>query len=186
MKKNLILTLLLIITASAALSAQGTFRRGGTREYDIFFRFNVQPTEFSLDNMRIPNPQREFRITMREGQHTIRVTAPNHKPYQTTLNVNASLTLNIDLEPLLAQVKVDTTFLLQFIRPIPGRGNPPRRDNEVRVFLDGREVGTSFETEGRKRVRVEVGDLVIEDTYDFSPGRNYTLRPQFTMLLEQN
>ena len=119
------------------------------------------------------------------GAHTIRVSAPGFRDYNSMIDVNAPLTLNVVLQ--LSPSNSVLTFVIppSFRDPDTNPGDPR---GQVRIFVDDMLANPDLEMEGipiapgNHRIRiasgafsVQLGDLVVQ------PGQSYMVELSMDM-----
>lgn len=100
------------------------------------------------------------------GSYAVRVSSPGFQDFQTTVSItNAAQTINVTLQPAVATVSLDLSRLSL------------AKGTKLQIYVNGKSSGVPFTANGPTAVKVEVAGLTIETTYDFAPGRTYSLSP---------
>lgn len=141
--------------------------------YVLTVRSNV-PGQVFINNAQVGSTL--LREALRPGTYQVRVSAPNHIDFSTTVQLSQDQVINAELQPAnaTATVRIPRESVDQTL---------PGAEGMITVFIDGRPmVGERFEIPpGRRTVRVRSGGLVYEFTQVFEPGQRYTIVPALTV-----
>lgn len=114
--------------------------------------------------------------TLQPGTYHLRVEAGGYRTYSTQVTVNGGTTINAYLQGQLARIHIRIPH--QYLND-NGRGDWRRAQSEVRVFVDNRrEQRDDFELpQGNHTIRFESGSFVVQQSFYFNGGRDYTISP---------
>lgn len=146
---------------------------------------NVNPgniaAQIFIDNVEIKGNV----ATVQLGNRTIRVSAPNYIDFTSTINVTGNATVPVSLQPATATVNINVSADYQ------ARELGNRFFAQLTIFVDGQRQNmpanaTSLNIPaGQRTIRIVSGGMQSEITYNFLPGKTYTVEPVFTIMVKE-
>lgn len=145
---------------------------------------NLQPIEYSLTiNSNVNNAdviingrmqgRTNYRSRLEPGTYSVKVEKKGYQDFNTNVNLNRDQQIYAKLEPAYAQVNINlpSNILNNMDKNAAGK---------VDIYIDNnRQKGNSFRVSpGTHRIKIISGGLSVEQSFNFQPGRNYTIEPQ--------
>ena len=161
---------------------QNQNQTGQQKNYD-----NVQTHQLTIDsningaNIYIDGRymgKTPFTTTVAEGSHEVIVRLPKFENYRETVNITKSTTINAFLARNVANVTID----------IPNQFLGSGRSGNITVSIDGERVNDNSVSlqAGEHTVTFSYGGYTVEDNFTVETGKDYTLRPHFSVELVPN
>ena len=146
---------------------------------------NVNGATVFLNGQRMgPAP---YTATVSPGTYQLSVQANGYQNFSTQVVVNQNTSINAQLEALMANIQIQIPSNFLNVNSERGRGDHNRARNDIQVFVDNhRENRESFSVQqGNHTIRFESGSFMVQQSFYFNAGQNYTVSPQLTINVSQ-
>lgn len=146
---------------------------------------NVNGAEVFLNGRRMG--QAPLHTTLAPGTYELRVQAGGYEVFTAQVNVNRNTSIHAQLQGRLAMLHIVIPDQFLNANSEHGRGDRRRAENDVRVFIDNREVNRENlrVRQGNHTIRFESGSFMVQQSFYFYGGRDYTISPELTIKIQQ-